>query len=664
MRKGDLVLTKKFSVMADLNTVAREVEFSGLHELEPIITVASWSPALFNGGHRKSANMSRMDVFAVDIDGGLPLSSAIERVRELGLSCLIGTSKSHGIEKKGVIADRYRIVFDLSESLTSPKQVRPAFEAARMLFPQIDEACKDAARFFYPCMQIVYRSPEGATLSPSAKNPLSAKTWHLLQKGAPEGARNEPFVAAAHDAIQQKWTLEEYKELLGRTSFAWLTGDEYASKLDERYQNFSPAHPPRPLVPTASSGSSGGGKVERMPLNLIKAYLESWLVQNDVAVSYNRTIYLGQETMIGADIVRKVILALAAGNLAVDEKIVEYCLQEWIDAKRLAHLEDVQARLATFASEVGEVECRKFLAVLKASYTELDLVVLKHMLWQVKRKINGLRTKHEMMLVLTGDQGVGKSSMLRDYLFKPLGDLAYSGAGFQALADERQGRLFSDHYIILFDEMSGAARSDMERTKQLITSTVFKQRRMGTTSHDSLPMNATFFGTANYALDTLIKDNTGMRRFGELKVDSLEEIRRRWADLKAIDVDALWGAVDAQADEPPISAHMDELKIKQEEIRDKSVVEFMLHEGVFERTEGVEDVTSSLTLAQAVSIYMGQSWSAKSLAKEWSRFGVAKVRTRCGSAYAVKINDSSLVDAVRRKYGIYENTTATKKGEF
>lgn len=618
------------------------------------------------------------DLFAIDIDGGLALSDAVAKCKELNLRCIIGTSRSHQKEKHGLITDRFRIVFviDPNTPLVVPSQVRPLFEAVQRLggFPQ-DPACKDAARLFYPCQEIVYINEEGGyvqvpdiTQSRSKqiqvvsgvggqRLQLSKKSLKFIAEGAPEGSRNSPFVDMVHDAIQQQWSAEELFTYLGTNGPEWMTSPEYETKLYERYKNFVPTHPPRTTPPSAPSQ-----KVEFLPLNAVKPYLIKWLEDHDIAVSYNRTLYAkgGTTPLLAGDVVRKVVLDISYINKAVSEKLIEYNLQEWIDEKRLAHLEAVRLDINNVDVEGGTKEIRKFLSVLKAGFNEIDVQVLRHMIWQVKRKINGLKTKHEMMLVLTGGQGAGKSTALRDYLFAPIGDLAYSAADFNALSDQREGRLFSDHYIVMFDEMSGAQKSDMERTKQIITSTVIKQRRMGTTSHDSLPMNATFFGSANNPLEMLIRDQTGMRRFYELVVDAMKDTQPRWPLLKQLDTKLLWACVSHEDEEAPIEAIMQDLRVKQEEIRDKSIVEYLLSEGTLEKTTVEGEFTSALALSHVVAISAGQhAWSAKNLAKEWAKYGIPKIRTSGGMKYGVKITDRDVIQAIQNKYGLN-----LKAGEF
>lgn len=674
----------KVSILAgkekhELNKIKSEYEGSKAEELATLITKEAWSPFQFQNPHpddpaykhRSTVSFCAANVFAVDVDDGLPIDEAHKKLVDLGLACIIGTSKNHQKEKNGITCDRYRIVFFLSETIYLAPQVKQLFFKVDEMGFGIDAACKDAARFYYPCREIYaildgapLQVPEyikentvntiiskGGNITPNEGNnltklPLSKKSMSVIKNGVEKGNRNNALRDILHDAIQQQWSESELLEFLRTEGAAhdWLYDSVAVGKINERYKNFTPTHPPR--VPSTTN------KPQIIPLNQVKSLLLSWLEKNDVAVSYNRTMYIYGAPALVEDVVRKVVIELAGLNLAVNERLLEYTLLEWVEEKRHDHLEAVRAEVNGFNEELGDAACRKFLTVLKGDANNLDIVVFKHMIWQIKRKLNGHATKYEMMFVLTGGQGAGKSHILRHYFFKPLGDLAYSSAGFEALSDQREGRLFSDHYAIMFDEMSGAQKADMERVKQIITSGIIKQRRMGTTSHDSIPMNATFFGTANAPLETLIRDNTGMRRFWELVVDEADITRQRWARLDTINLIDMWRSVDETSDKSPIEPFLFEIQKTQEKLRDRSVYEFLLEQNVIEPTTNLDEYTSATALTNAVNVVMGSQWSSKALSKEWARFKLPIKRTSFGTHYGVRIIDADVLHALRTKYAM------------
>jgi hypothetical protein len=640
-------------------------EVATLQEYAQIITTHNYSPFIFQEPKRLAKNFCGGDCFGLDVDSGLVIDDAVNRLKELNLAAIVAPSRSHQKEKNGVVADRFRIIIPLSEPLIIAKQVKATFFALKKLFPEADDACKDAARLFYRSQSIYWinesgepfqvpdiieenAQPQNEVISPQkgVKYPLSRMTMDVIKNGAPKGTRNELVKKIAHDAIQQQWPFEELWELLKTSEHEWLYDSVAYGQIIERYKNFTPTHPPRvPMTPAAN------GKPQAIPLNKIREVMLNWLESNDVAVSYNRTMYINGVNVIAEDVVRKIIVHLSEYNMAINETLLSYSLQEWIEENRRGHLEAVRDSVDGFDPK-GEQEVRRFLAVLSSNVTDLDVKVLQHMVWCTKRRLNNLKTKYEMMLVFTGGQGAGKSHALREFLFKPFGDLAHTSVGFEALSDSRENRLFSDHYIAMFDEMSGAHKADMERVKQIITSGIIKQRRMGTTSHDSLPMNCAFFGTANMPLEMLIKDTTGMRRFWEIVVDPAQETSKRWALLKDIDVNLIWRSADHNNETCPIEANLPELQAKQEEIREKSVFEWLIEENIIQPTQNLDEYTSAIALTQAVNVSLNQNWSSRMLSKEWKKVGLDKRVTSCGVLYGVKIVDLNVLHTLKTKYNM------------
>ncbi len=110
-----------------------------------------------NGTNRRGDNVQSIgNLIIFDIDEGMTLEDAIANAKDY--QSLIVTSKSHQIEKKGIVGDRYRVIIPLYAvnedlTLTIPKEDYSAFYtfAANYLgFNSFDKATKDIARFYYP----------------------------------------------------------------------------------------------------------------------------------------------------------------------------------------------------------------------------------------------------------------------------------------------------------------------------------------------------------------------------------------------------------------------------------------------------------------------------------------------------------------------------------
>jgi len=109
-----------------------------------------------NGTNRRSQNVKEIgNLIIFDIDEGMTLHDAIANAKDY--QSLIVTSKSHQIEKKGIVGDRYRVIIPIYSlsllSLELPKEDYSAFYTfvAQFLgFNSFDKATKDIARFYYP----------------------------------------------------------------------------------------------------------------------------------------------------------------------------------------------------------------------------------------------------------------------------------------------------------------------------------------------------------------------------------------------------------------------------------------------------------------------------------------------------------------------------------
>ncbi len=120
-------------------------EFNSEEELFELVTTFGWSPSIFLG-HRKNANFSFCDVLALDIDDGMRLQEAELICKNNSLSALISPSPSFSDE-----LHKFRIVFPLVRSISTIEEFEATWLKLASMFPSIDEQCKDAARFFFPC---------------------------------------------------------------------------------------------------------------------------------------------------------------------------------------------------------------------------------------------------------------------------------------------------------------------------------------------------------------------------------------------------------------------------------------------------------------------------------------------------------------------------------
>lgn len=118
-----------------------------------------WSPIVWRDGRRKQTHFVAANWCVLDFDDGELTLAEAER-----LFCdvvhFIGTTKSHQVPKGGVTCDRFRVALQWEETVTDPRVYKWNMHKIMERYP-CDKACKDAARFFYPCTKITSVLAEG-----------------------------------------------------------------------------------------------------------------------------------------------------------------------------------------------------------------------------------------------------------------------------------------------------------------------------------------------------------------------------------------------------------------------------------------------------------------------------------------------------------------------
>jgi hypothetical protein len=98
----------------------------------------------------------------------------------------------------------------------------------------------------------------------------------------------------------------------------------------------------------------------------------------------------------------------------------------------------------------------------------------------------------------------------------------------------------ANNYIVLFDELQGAERTDMNALKKQITTVDNSYRKLHTHIVLTVPQRCSFIGATNKPLAENLSDSTGMRRFWE--INALQKLD--WDSIGAIDYVELWQGID------------------------------------------------------------------------------------------------------------------------
>ncbi|MCD1591824.1 virulence-associated E family protein [Qipengyuania citrea] len=273
-------------------------------------------------------------------------------------------------------------------------------------------------------------------------------------------------------------------------------------------------------------------------------------------------------------IARKLRLANDKLELGYRDGVISDALDEWQEKVITdASVEAFQLIAFQKGKATGEIGAAMWADLERACFDVSDscqgfaVAVLKKFMWQVKRKARGMDVTNHLMPVLTGSQGKGKSTFV-EHLIAPLGDLTRK-VDFGLLSDGKTKDIWSAS-ILFIDEMGFFSKADVDQVKNLITSNELSIRTMRTNRSDVVRNCATLIGCTNKSLGELVRDDTGVRRFAELRYSNDPD----WAFMQTVDWIMLWQSVDEEGPDPVIEANMmTALKSQQESNRNQCPVE-------------------------------------------------------------------------------------------
>lgn len=146
-------------------------------------------------------------------------------------------------------------------------------------------------------------------------------------------------------------------------------------------------------------------------------------------------------------------------------------------------------------------------------------------------------TKFDQMLIMSGPQGVGKSTFWRLLGMKWYTDSLYTFEGKEA------AELLQGYWIVECAELSGMSKSEMNTVKQFISKCEDTYRAAYGRRTSSYPRRCLLVGTTNET--EFLKDETGGRRFWPVDLakhphrksvfrDLAEEVPKIWAEAVAL----------------------------------------------------------------------------------------------------------------------------------
>lgn len=243
---------------------------------------------------------------------------------------------------------------------------------------------------------------------------------------------------------------------------------------------------------------------------------------------------------------------------AVAEKDLSKALSERID---LEVAEFRRKRAETLACQGENLEpLKKLVRAVTGDENPVHVGVMAHWLWLVKRKFLGRPVSYHIMPILFGPQGSGKTVALTK-LLAPISNWQLN-IKMNQLGDERYYVSMSQNFVVLFDEMQGVSRVDVDVLKNQMTADTNDSRILGTHTVVKVPQSCSFIGATNKPISEQILDTTGMRRF--FQIDTLDKVD--WEAINSIDYEELWVGIDESKSRGYIEEHLEAIQEIQAEM--------------------------------------------------------------------------------------------------
>lgn len=191
---------------------------------------------------------------------------------------------------------------------------------------------------------------------------------------------------------------------------------------------------------------------------------------------------------------------------------------------------------------------------------KLDVAIVKHFVWQIKRKIHSLPVENHLMPVLFGKSGGGKSVAVSK-LLEPLQAVTLN-SDMGLIEDQLFKKGLGRNFIVFFDELAGSNKVDVNRLKQIITADRMEWRGIRSENMVSGSQNCTFIGCSNIPVVSRIQDPTSMRRFWQLGCKD----KINWEVVNGLNYSSLWASIN-EKEPSPILPHLSKIKKLQEGMR-------------------------------------------------------------------------------------------------
>lgn len=324
----------------------------------------------------------------------------------------------------------------------------------------------------------------------------------------------------------------------------------------------------------------------------------------------------------------------------VSEISLKRALDEFISLERLHRREAIYSELKFNGAE-DLTQLERYVKAVTGKIEAKVVGVLAHFIWQIKRRLNDKENLFHIMPIIYGPQGGGKSWAMRK-LAEPLDGLTLE-LQVPEIADNRFYYALNRNFLVLFDEMSGAKKTDVDVLKKQISASHIDVRKLGTNMVSKIKQNASFIGTTNRPVNELIFDPTGARRFYEIKALA----KLDWEEIESIDYKALFRGIDETRERGYLEAVLAEVTEDQKDLI--GIDELVAFMDAHQLVEGTKEISAVIvydayrTWAEnnGIKNIINSVWFGRKLKNKGISYIIKKYKGRATRFYLIS-EESSL----------------------
>ena len=146
--------------------------------------------------------------------------------------------------------------------------------------------------------------------------------------------------------------------------------------------------------------------------------------------------------------------------------------------------------------------------------------------------------KYDTMVILSGAQGIGKSTLIEKMA------KGWFTGNIHSFEGKDASELLQGVWLVEVAELEALRKTDVARVKQFLSLRADRYRAAYGRNVKELPRRCIFFGTCN--LKTFLQDTTGNRRFLPVDVGVIPHTKSAFEDLKPEEIDQLWAEAKAR----------------------------------------------------------------------------------------------------------------------